>query len=764
MKTRKVLVHVGVASTLLWTVAAIADPYSWNGGDGLWSVSSMWTPNGTPGAADTVSFAASQSQTVTVDANAASYSANINTLAADVRQTFSILPGVTLSLDTLGFSATAANDVTVNGGGTLSVTNAQLDISGAEYPTVLTVSGSGTVLEKKKSDLCIGTKVLEYKDSPDLLHVTDGATVRAPNYTCVGNAIPGNNGSRGRLIIDGGASFLSTGFIYIGRGYSASPGCACAVTNASLQARIIDVGNGGNALFAGKNASIDVVEVIAFPRTDTYSWNTMMMFEDSIIKAPTFKALAGSANYGSVYSTGSLVRCSLDCTVFDGAGARVRDSLFGMYDSSLTCTTFKVGMSLSSNSMIRLVRTATAARDFWIGYSNVVDTAVAVEGGSVAVEKFRVGSERTAKGARYEQTGGTFTAFTEMFSGCYDSERCGARFKAVDLTATNVVCGDNSVGGLRPVDDYLEFADMVRMNVSRLRVGLGSIGAHLTITNSTVAVSCPDTTDANSTIVGRDAGATRNVMTLADSTLNQTGGNVFVGLNSHATNNTLRLVNSTFNFTTVNSQGDVIVGKSANANGNRLELLDHSTFTYDRNWISIGHNGSSNVLSVAGGSLFVVTGSNPTLNVGYNTGSYGNRLELNGEGSVSVKKLSMKYNGVISVSGTGNTLTLTDNIAYTSGCSFEFFPGAAASDTPMLTINKPFPYSSSVPLVLDFSTAGFGRHVLVSSSSEVAEPVVGSNVILKNQPRRFVVRVSRLADGKGLACTIMPKGIVIDFK
>ena len=753
---------------ILAIVTVFGGDYSWNGGAGIWGVSSNWTPNGVPGTAvdDTASFAAGTSQTVTVDADTTLHRASIDTLAAGVRQTFSILPGFTLSLDTLGFSTTAANDVTVNGGGTLSVTNAQLNISGAEHPTVLTVSGEGTVLDKQKGDLCIGATDTQYKDSPDFLHVTDGATVRAPAYTCVGGLVDGS-GTLGGLVIADGASFISSGNIFIGRGYTGYPGCLCTVTNATLRALYIGAGCGGNTLFAGKNATIAATGLFAFPRSDTLSWNAIMQFDDSVLTAPSFKVLTGSHTLGSVASTGCLTRCSLDCGVFSAADVRSRDSLFKIADSTLTCQNFMVGQSLSTNCALQLVRTAVSAQMIWVGCSNVIDSLVRVEGGTIVADRFRTGCEQSAKGVRYEQIGGAFTAFSEMYSGCYDSVQCGARFTAVDLIATNIVCGDSSVSGLRPVDDYLEFADMTRMEVLRLRVGLGSIGAHLTITNSTAVVSCPDTTDANSVIVGRDGGATRNVMMLMSSTLNQKGGNLYVGLNSYATNNTLRLVNSTYNFTTANNKGDVIVGKGANANGNRLELDGHSTFYYDRNWISIGHNGSSNVLAICNDSSLNLPSSNSQLHIGnYNsTSAKGNRLVMENGGTLSVKSFYMGYDTVVEIVGAGNDMTLGSNFAGTrNGSSFLFRPGAEEPSSPMLTVNRPFPYSSNVPLVVDFSDAGFGRYVLVSSSSEVAEPVIGSNVVLRNFRPRFVVRLTRTPDNKGLVCKIMPKGIVIDFK
>ena len=65
------------------------------------------------------------------------------------------------------------------------------------------------------------------------------------------------------------------------------------------------------------------------------------------------------------------------------------------------------------------------------------------------------------------------------------------------------------------------------------------------------------------------AGATRNTLTLVDSTMLQTGGNLYLGRWSDATNNTLRLVRSTYDFRTIDSKGDVIVGFSGGANVQR---------------------------------------------------------------------------------------------------------------------------------------------------------------------------------------------------
>ena len=303
---------------------------------------------------------------------------------------------------------------------------------------------------------------------------------------------------------------------------------------------------------------------------------------------------------------------------------------------------------------------------------------------------------------------------------------------------------------------------MTGLSAQKLYVGIGSVGANMTISNTTAAVTYSAVDDTFSTIIGRDAGATGNCLTLVDSTLVQTGGNLYMGRWSYASNNTLRLVRSTYDFRTINSKGDVIVGYSGG--GNRVEMEDHSTFNYDRKWMAVGQFAASNVWSMAGGSTLNASGATFALGVESNSSSVGNRLALGGGCSFVVGTFTMRYNAVLEVSGVGNAMTLGGAISLTDGCSYVFRPGAEASDTPMLTINQAFQYSVNRPIHVDVAAAGLGRYALLSSPSEIAMPVKGSSVIFHNVPDTVSARARLSADSKTLFCTVAPKGMILIFK
>lgn len=203
----------------------------------------------------------------------------------------------------------------------------------------------------------------------------------------------------------------------------------------------------------------------------------------------------------------------------------------------------------------------------------------------------------------------------------------------------------------------------------------------------------------------------------------------------------------------------VIVGYSGDSNGNRVAMEDHSTFKYDRKWMAVGQNAASNVWSMAGGST--LNAANTTFALGVNAAAIGNRLILGGGSSFAVGTFAMNYNAVLEVSGVGNTMTLGNDITLTDGCSYVFRPSAEASVTPMLTINRPFQYSANRQIRVDVANAGIGRHVLLTSSSALTEPVAGSSVILRNVPKNRSVRVSISADTMSLVCTVAPTGTTI---
>lgn len=760
------------------SAVVVADSYHWNGGDGRWADATKWSPNGVPGTAanDMASFSVNATQTVTVDADATPFSMSLDTGTSGAGQTFSIAPGANLTLDAFILASTRPTAMTLTGGGRLTITNAAFWVSStASNSVTFTVAGPGTVFDMPKpagSGLYIGAKEEAYARCDDSFHVTACATVLVANATCVGCSIRRSNNTyfptRGRLIVDDGSYFYGGAIMFVGRGYegTSSDRCECAVTNATIEAGVIDGGEGvGSGVFVGSNAVVRASDTIAFPTENVpHARKLRMDFADSRLTSQTFKVL--SANCNAV--TGRLARCSVDCSSLAGASLGAWNSEFRLEDSTLNCRgAISTGGSNSSNCVLRLVRTDTVADTIDVGFSNVLENAICVEGGSVAIRVMHVGIERTAKNARYEQNGGTFRATGGVLSGTFDARRCSILFRNVDFTAKEIICGDTVNQGLRSEDARMTFADMANFEANRIFVGGGAIGACLLFTNTTANVTYSDVSDATSSMVGMYAGATQNTLSLVDSTMNQTGGNVYVGRFDDATNNTLRLVRSTYDFKTIKvngtAKGDVIVGYTSGAKGNRVELDDHSTFKYDRAWMAVGHNGASNVWSMCGGSALQAPNTQFRLGGSGNTAK-GNRLVLGGNSTFVVNEFWMSFDAALEVSGTGNVMTLGSAMKIMDGISYLFRPGEEASDTPMLTINQAFQYSVNRKIHVDVANAGIGRHVLLTSTSALDEPAVGSSVIIENVPVNCTAQVFRSADTKSLVCSVAPTGTTIIFR
>lgn len=757
------------------SAVVVADSYQWNGGDGRWADATKWSPNGVPGtAADAATFTVNATQTVMVDADATPFSMSLDTGTSGAGQTFSIAPGANLTLDMFNLASTQPTAVTLTGGGRLAITNEALWVSStANNPMSFTVTGPGTVFDMPKptsSGLYVGAKEEAYAQCDDSFHVTACATALVENATCIGNVLKRSNNTyfstRGRLIVDGGSYFSGGAILFVGRGYdgSAGDGCVLAVTNSTVEAGMIDAGEGIAVMVVGSNAVIQATSSINFPRQNVVSRKMCVDFEDSRFTTDAFRLL--DANCDGV--TGRLARCSVECRTMSGVSHGAWNSEFRIEDSTVNCrSSINAGGRNSTNCVLRLVRTATTTDTFDVGFTNGVESAVCVEGGSVTTRVMHVGIERTAKNARYEQNGGTFEATTAVLVGTFDSRQCSATFRDVEFTTKEIICGDALNNDLRSEEPRLTFADCANVEAQRLLVGIASVGAYLLFTNSTANVTYADVSDAASMIVGRDAGATHNTLLLVDSTVNQTGGNVYVGRYDNATNNTLRLVRSTYDFKTIKvngaAKGDVIVGYTSGAKGNRVELDDHSTFTYDRAWMAIGHNGASNVWSMCGGSALQAPNTQFRLGGSGNTAK-GNRLVLGGNSTFVVNEFWMSFDAVLEVSGTGNAMTLGSAMKIMDGISYLFRPAEEASDTPMLTINQAFQYSVNRKIHVDVANAGIGRHVLLTSTSDLAEPAIGSSVILENVPVNCTAQVFRSADAKSLVCSVAPTGTTIIFR
>ena len=769
MRITSMSARVLAAMIAAGSAVAFAGTYQWAGGDGRWADSKKWNPNGVPGtgANDIATFPVRATQTVTVDADASLHHIDLAAKVANVMQTFNITPGNTLTLDDFRlYKDAAADNITICGGGTFALTNQPFYASGTINPVKVTVSGEGTEFYMPKptsSGLYIGSMDENYLNSPDVFHVTSGAKAIISNAVCVGGTMGG--GTIGRLIVDDGAYFYGGLFLYIGRNARVPGGVVCAVTNATLAAQEMGIGAGWYQEFMGSNALLQATKVIEFPLAEFADRGVVrysrMEFEDSRLEAPIITFIQGCH-----LSTGKLSRCVLSCDYLKSSiGSSSRDSRFDLVDCCVTCKEVRVSAVAASNNVLRAIRSDIDCPLIYVGYDSPHPNTFRVEDGSVHTGTLNIGHLATAAEARYGQVGGTFTATNSLVAGSYDSVHCGASFKGVSLYSSLILSGDFENVGLRSKNAWLEFADMERMEADRLYVGLGSIGATLLVTNTTASVTYRGPADdAYATLVGRDPGATGNRLTLVDSTLNQTGGHVYVGRYGNATNNTLRLVRSTYDYKTANARGDVIVGYDSTAKGNRLELDDHSTFKYDRAWMAIGHNGASNVLAICNGSSLELPSSASQLRIGYGSTAMGNRLVMENGSSLRVNALHVYYNGVVEIAGSGNTMTLGAAISHSDGCSYVFRPGEDASDTPMLTINQAFQYSVNRKIHVDVANAGAGRHVLLTSTSELAEPAVGSSVIVENVPVNCTVRVSRSADTKSLVCMVAPQGTTIIFR
>lgn len=777
MQITSMSARILAAMMAVGSIVAFAGTYQWSGGDGRWADATKWSPNGVPGTAldDAATFTVNATQTVTVDADATPFSMSLDTGTSGAGQTFSIAPGANLTFDAFNLASTQPTAVTITGGGRLAITNEALWVSStANNPMSFTVTGPGTVFDMPKptsSGLYIGAQEEAYAQCDDSFHVTACATVLVENAICIGNVLKRSNNTyfstRGRLVVDGGSYFYGGAILFAGRGYdgSAGDGCVLAVTNSTVEAGMIDAGEGTAAIVVGSNAVIQASSSINFPRQNVVSRKMRVDFEDSRFTTGAFRLLDASCDG----VTGRLARCSVECSTMSGVSHGAWNSEFRIEDSTVNCrSSINAAGRSSTNCVLRLVRTDTTTDTFDIGFTNGVESAVCVEGGSVAIRVMHVGIERTAKNARYEQNGGTFEATTAVLVGTFDARQCSATFRDVEFTTKEIICGDALNNDLRSEEPRLTFADCANVKAQRLLVGIASVGAYLLFTNSTANVTYADVSDTASMIVGREAGATHNTLLLVDSTVNQTGGNVYVGRLDNATNNTLRLVRSTYDFKTIKvngtAKGDVIVGYNSGAKGNRLELDDHSTFKYDRAWMAVGQNGASNVLAICNGSSLQLSSSSSQLRIGYNSTAKGNRLVMENGSSLRVNALHVYYNGVVEIAGSGNTMTLGTAISHSDGCSYMFRPGEDASDTPMLTVNQAFQYSVNRKIHVDVANASIGRHVLLTSTSALAEPVAGSSVIIENVPVNCTVRVFRSADTKSLLCTVAPTGTTIIFR
>ena len=683
--------------------------------------------------------------------------------------TFDVAPGAAVSANAMTVKSTAgAAAFTLSGGGTLSLDDKPFNIGDGANPVAFTVAGAGTTFVMPKtaaSGLYIG-QVGQLEQSrgtvESVFHVTDGARAVISNAVSVGVGYRPDGTTvvgRGRLLVDGGASLHGGAIFFAGRGDAN----VTALTNATLEvADQITTGDGEWHRFTASNATLRATgpySSFTFPYTLNGRFQRVA-FTDSVLSMRNL-----NVGYCGRGNTGRLDRCTLDVENLVSGQKAAWHSSFTLTDCMFTSRFRDLssgGASNASNCVLRLVRTPVAGAGSVrvnVGGTDSETTTIRIEDCDLAVLSLILGTKPDANYShhpRYEQRGGSFSASEEVNVGKYVSDGAVAELRGVtSFSAPKIICGDSG-GSSGP---RFVLADTpANATARRLWVGNAASGAQVHVTKAVLDVVYPDSdASVNLTAVGRAAGAVSNELLVEDGALRQTGGHFYVGHNASATGNVLRLVRATCSYATVGGKGDFAVGLDGAFN---RVVMTNAVFRYDRRFLAIGQNATAtdNAWVLAEGSR--LEAADAQLHVGYRGAR--NRLALLGGAAVNVRKLSLVNAATLEVAGSGNVVTVgNEDYSLTDGCAFRFAPPAAASETPMLTIDRNLGFSATRKLTVDFAGAGFGTHVLVASSVAQNVPEKGVNVVLANVAPNTAARVWRSADGMQVVCSLAPRGIAI---
>jgi T5SS/PEP-CTERM-associated repeat protein len=257
-----VRITIAVAGCMLVVAASSAAPaatYTWfNDSGGSFQTNANWHPNtGLPGASDTAQFGnPSGSYTVTFTGSVE------NTIAQFVRgwPTFSLMPGQVYTVSgtdgfVLGILSSATANLTISGGGTLSLSHSNSRTSGIGGNTGTTgnlvISGPGTTFTTNGNYCDIGIKGM------GTLTVQDGASASiGPSF--LGAA----SGGSGTITVTGTGSSLTmgaaaqiggsgSGALSISSGATASIGANLLVSGSISAIGAINVNSGGTLALSG---------------------------------------------------------------------------------------------------------------------------------------------------------------------------------------------------------------------------------------------------------------------------------------------------------------------------------------------------------------------------------------------------------------------------------------------------------------------------------------------------------------------------------
>lgn len=692
--------------------------YIWNGGEGRWSDPANWDRSGVPGSAadDIALFPARDACVIGVESDVAVSRINADASQEGGSLSFSVASNVTLAADSMRLRASKPMECVVTGGGTFALTNIPFGVGYLfESPVHFTVSGEGTTFLMPKpagSGLYVGALDGKMSSVDNVFRVTAGAKAIISNAVCVGQGYNIDKSgtatcSGGRLLVDDGGYLYGGLYLFIGREDLAiknrSEAAVCAVTNATIEADMITLGSFYYTRFTGSNALVRAKN-IELPQKEHAGRYQTTSFADSVFEASKDLQLMA----GGRYNTNEFLRCRMSSSDWVFGTGKSWDCVTVMDGCDLTGPYYYFGCTDTSNNVTRLAHsTLTATNHVYVGYlSGAKDTQVEIDGGALNCKTMMVGKP--------------------------GSVRCGVRVRGnPTLTLNEWIVGDAlpTNTATRASGPWTEFVETTN-TLKKLMIGAGSVGARVVVSNAAVTVYCGQN---NNFTVGRDAGATGNVLRIEQG-----------GVCSIDTQNT--------------GKGDVYVGQYAGANGNRLEI-DGGTFRYDRRFMTVGFNGSSNVLSLANGAR--LEAADMQLWIGYQSTAKGNRLVMRNNSVATVRMFNMQYGAVAEFAGAGNVLTVgNENVLMMDGDSFVFRPSPEAAATPVITVNKTLAYGPNRPLTVDVADVGTGVYRLMACEAGVPA-TDGVPVTYENLPPELVARVRRSADGKELLLTVAPKGTII---
>ncbi len=719
------------AMTFTATHSLHAVSNSWSGAtSGVWSTQTNWGDGSSavPGSADTATFDGLGNGNVSIDTTGGVAIKSI--IFDDGAATYTINNQGALAVD-------AGGDITMKAG----VINGQFVGPDISNLGLLTLSNSATAVPLTLGGT-LTAQSLNVDGAGEFLVNLQGASTVTNATTILGGTLKYSaNGSTGSFVINGGGIVIDDGFTLSGSGASLpidfqSSDIIDKVTNGILS-------SGANLMSVNVAADlIGTISAVVSAGSFTKSGTGQIAISGASTVTGATTVTGGMQQYSSTAATssGSIVLNGGDVTIDDGVTLASNTFNFSTTQSILK-TNGVNGTGVISKLgayVISVAANRVGTIDPNIIYSDVQSdttagwTLTAGTGAELILNGQCIpANTATQKGLITLNGGGTFT-----INGILSNRYTGA-----NTTTSKMRIGNTSAG------NTVEVAGKLRSNT--ITLGESTFGG-----NSLVVTP---------TSVGNDT----------DPTVNGSGTNISWVIGGTSSNNSLTLnAGATMNTNRGNGTNSVVIGRDAGADSNSITVTGASARWLSTTAVSIGNNGSSNTLTISnggfaslqrilvgegtggsnsvlvdGGTLQTDNGSNSVASVGYSTngsgvaftGSSNNTLTVQNGGTASFKTTgngrdiaigmqnSCNNNAIIvtgsnstfytngtsvnplAIGGRANNGTVTDSTS--SGNHLDIFSGASATTNGILLLGT----SSAVNL-----GNGTGTSTATVGSSPVA--------------------------------------------